>query len=441
MEELPKSTCATDLTSQCLCTNTALNLAVAACSQKTCTIYELMQTKNITSTGCGVPVRYKGDSFMAIGITGAVVAILAFILRMAASIGKKGRQVSWDDLTMFIVVLIAIPPAVFTHFLVKNGLGRDIWTLKADQITNVLFYYFLGEIFYVTGLGVSKISILFFYLRVFPAKSFRILTYSVMGVCGVYTIVFFVVTLMQCRPISMAWDQWDGLHEGSCNNIHLQGWIAAAINIFLDVVVMALPMKHLAALNMGIKKKVMVMSMFGVGIFVVVISVIRLESLIHFSNTQNVTWDYVDAGLWSLIEIDVSIICGCMPAHRLLIAKFWPKIQSTIGASKALSTKGSKFNSTNNTTISSTAPEKSVRLSIKPKAKDENNFIPLDDMDDNSDRAMLTKRDTERDSRGWIVATHEVEVTHRNASVVTENANDGKPQDWNKPPMMGREHV
>lgn len=130
-----------------------------------------------------------------------------------------------------------------------------------------------------------------------------------------------------------------------------------------------------------------------------------------------------------------------MPAHRLLIAKFWPKIQSTIGASKALSTKGSKFNSTNNTTISSTAPEKSVRLSIKPKAKDENNFIPLDDMDDNSDRAMLTKRDTERDSRGWIVATHEVEVTHRNASVVTENANDGKPQDWNKPPMMGREHV
>jgi len=53
---------------------------------------------------------------MAIGIAGAVVAILAFILRMAASIGKKGRQVSWDDLTMFIVVLIAIPPAVFTHF-------------------------------------------------------------------------------------------------------------------------------------------------------------------------------------------------------------------------------------------------------------------------------------------------------------------------------------
>ena len=121
--------------------------------------------------------------------------------------------------------------------VVENGLGRDIWTLKDYQITNVLYYYFLGEIFYVTGLGISKISILFFYLRVFPAKSFRVLTYSVMAVCALYTVAFFVATLIQCRPISLAWTQWDGLHEGTCNDIHLQGWIAAAINIFLDAVV------------------------------------------------------------------------------------------------------------------------------------------------------------------------------------------------------------
>lgn len=331
--------------------------------------------------------------------------------------------------------------------MVENGLGRDIWTLKADQITNVLFYYYLGEIFYVTGLGISKISILFFYLRVFPAKSFRILTYSVMGVCGLYTVAFFVATLIQCRPISMAWNQWDGLHEGTCNDIHLQGWIAAAINIFLDAVVMGLPMKHLAGLNMSLKKKLMVMSMFGVGIFVIVISVIRLESLIHFSNTQNITWDYVDAGLWSLIEIDVSIVCGCMPAHRMLIAKFWPRITSTFASSRNTSSKGtsnskgSKFSTNNSSTAG--GPEKSVRLSIKPKARDEDQFIPLDDMDSNSDRARLTRTEEhpERDSGGWIIQTHEVEVSCRNASVVTQNATDGRPQDWGNPATMGKEHV
>jgi hypothetical protein len=44
-EELPKSVCATDLTSQCLCTNVALNAAVAVCAKKTCTIFETLRKK------------------------------------------------------------------------------------------------------------------------------------------------------------------------------------------------------------------------------------------------------------------------------------------------------------------------------------------------------------------------------------------------------------
>jgi hypothetical protein len=44
-EELPKSTCATDLTSQCLCTNVALNAAVAVCARKTCTVFETLRKR------------------------------------------------------------------------------------------------------------------------------------------------------------------------------------------------------------------------------------------------------------------------------------------------------------------------------------------------------------------------------------------------------------
>jgi hypothetical protein len=74
------------------------------------------ETKNVTNKGCGVPDRNKGDKFVAIGIGGAVLAVVAYVLRMSASLGKKGRQVSWDDATMGIVVLLAIPPAVFAPY-------------------------------------------------------------------------------------------------------------------------------------------------------------------------------------------------------------------------------------------------------------------------------------------------------------------------------------
>jgi hypothetical protein len=327
--------------------------------------------------------------------------------------------------------------------VVKNGLGRDIWTLKAEQITNVLFYYYLGEVFYVVALGISKISILFLYLRVFPAKSFRILTYSVMGLSVAYTIAFFFATTFQCTPMSLAWTQWDKQHPGTCADIHLQGWIAAAINILLDIIVMALPMKHLAALNMSLKKKLMVMSMFSVGIFVVFVSVIRLYSLIHFANTENITWNYVDAGMWSLIEIDVSIVCGCMPAFRMLIAKLWPRMRSTMAASRQLSTnKASKFASNNDSVLG----EKSMRVSTKPKVRDENDFIPLVDIDNHSEQGILAKEEdsarSDQRASGWIKQTHTVEVRHTEASAADALASN-QEQDWNfsKPMTTGREHI
>lgn len=54
------------------------------------------------------------------GIIGCALAVAAFILRMAASIGKQGRKVSWDDATMAVVLALAIPPTVFAHYRKKT---------------------------------------------------------------------------------------------------------------------------------------------------------------------------------------------------------------------------------------------------------------------------------------------------------------------------------
>jgi hypothetical protein len=63
-----------------------------------------------------VPIRNRGKKFLAIGIAGAAIAVVSFALRMSASIGKRGRQVAWDDATMGLVLLLAIPPAVFAPY-------------------------------------------------------------------------------------------------------------------------------------------------------------------------------------------------------------------------------------------------------------------------------------------------------------------------------------
>lgn len=290
-----------------------------------------------------------------------------------------------------------------------------MWTLQADQITNVLHFYFMGEIFYVLALGVSKISILCFYLRVFPSKDFRRLIYGVMGLSVAYTIAFFFATTFQCTPVSYAWTQWDGLHTGTCSDIHLQGWVAAGVNIILDAIVMILPLKHLAGLNMNIKRKLMVMSMFSVGIIVIVISALRLYTLAHFANSKNITWDYFEAGFWSLLEIDVSIICGSMPAHRYLVSKVWPKIKLTFHSGRSQATKLTGLTGSSATKLDTVA-----KISIKPKTSDDGDFVPLVDMEAgnlHSSTTIKTDYDCKQSDKTWHNPTPgSQDTTHSNSS-------------------------
>jgi hypothetical protein len=104
-----------------------------------------------------------------------------------------------------------------------------------------------------------------------------------------YMIAFTVVTVIQCTPISYAWTKWDGEHVGKCMHVSAQVWCAAAVNIVLDLIIVVMPMPLLWQMNMNIQKKLLVMLMFGVGIFVTVVSILRLQYLVQFDKSRNTT--------------------------------------------------------------------------------------------------------------------------------------------------------
>ncbi|PGH18993.1 hypothetical protein AJ79_00026 [Helicocarpus griseus UAMH5409] len=176
-------------------------------------------------------------------------------------------------------------------------------------------------------MNVTKVSILFFYLRIFTSRDFKVIAYSVMGITVAYGTAVVLAVLFQCQPVHMAWKHWDGEHEDAkCANINLIGWISAAINIVLDVIIIVLPVRELFRLALSTKKKLHILLMFGVGFFVTIVSAIRLKSFLQFGNSHNITWDHVEAGYWSTIEGHASIFCACMPAIRALLRKLSPSL-------------------------------------------------------------------------------------------------------------------
>lgn len=59
------------------------------------------------------------------------------------------------------------------------------------------------------------------------------------------------------------------------------------------------------------------------------VSIVRLQSLVNFSNSSNPTWDNLRVSQWSTIEVNVGIICACMPTLRLILLKIFPSLSST----------------------------------------------------------------------------------------------------------------
>jgi hypothetical protein len=171
-----------------------------------------------------------------------------------------------DDYFIAITLAVGIPSSVLTvHGLTSNGLGRDIWTVKFEQITNFIHVFYAMEILYFAQVALLKLSLLFFYLKIFPGPTIRKLIWGTVTFDVMFGVVFAFVGIFQCRPISFYWKSWDGEHQGQCVDVNALGWANAAISILLDGWMLALPMSQIVHLNLHWKKKIGVALMFIVG--------------------------------------------------------------------------------------------------------------------------------------------------------------------------------
>jgi hypothetical protein len=225
----------------------------------------VLVTKNVTETTCGAPIRNKSKPYYALSISfgtisGAIV-VLRFFSKYFANL-----DFGLDDYLIAITLGVGIPSSVLTvHGVISNGLGRDIWTITPKQITDFVHAFYVMEILYFSQVALLKLSLLFFYLRIFPGPKIRRLLWAtiIFDVC--FGVVFVFIAIFQCRPISYYWKNWDGEHEGTCLNGNSLAWSNAAISIILDAWMLGLPMSQLVSLKLHWKKKIGVAMMFVVG--------------------------------------------------------------------------------------------------------------------------------------------------------------------------------
>lgn len=58
-------------------------------------------------------------------------------------------------------------------------------------------------------------------------------------------------------------------------------------------------------------------------------SILRLPSLKKASISTDFSYDNIGIAIWSCIEVNVAILCACLPALKPLISHFFPGLLST----------------------------------------------------------------------------------------------------------------
>ncbi|KAK5048917.1 hypothetical protein LTR84_005338 [Exophiala bonariae] len=285
----------------------------------------------------------------------------------------------WDDGLILIVLISMIVMSSSDLVLIHFGFGRDVYSIPPNNITTIRKFFYIGVICYFFSIMVTKLSILAFYLRIFPDRTFIYSTYVLMGLIVACILSFIPAIIWQCTPVSFAWTSLPGQTGGHCINTFLMTWIGSSINVVLDLAVILVPIPHLLKLTLSRKKKIQVVAMFSVGLFVTIVSAVRFHSLVTYRKSTNFTWDYVDSKYMSTLEVDVGIICACMPAMQLLLRKVAPSLfgSSADNKSSYLHPYSNSHARTFRNTNSHNPPSKNITKTISTTITD----MPLKDSD------------------------------------------------------------
>ncbi|KAJ8130812.1 hypothetical protein O1611_g2818 [Lasiodiplodia mahajangana] len=156
-------------------------------------------------------------------------------------------------------------------------------------------------------------------------------------VLATFYVICIATTLGQCTPLEKAWDVTRTL-PGRCinttaffycesydsqrsylRNAHIST-VTSGFNILTDVWILLLPIPTLRSLKISQHSRYVLYGLFGVGGFATAMSCVRLYSIHIYTLAEDPFKDGVLVNLWSMVEVNIAIVCASIPALKPLVA-------------------------------------------------------------------------------------------------------------------------
>ncbi|KAE8351262.1 hypothetical protein BDV28DRAFT_158888 [Aspergillus coremiiformis] len=263
------------------------------------------------------------------------VGMLGVVLRFVARIRRLGiRNLQTDDYLMaFAVFWYTILCVSLNEVVIVGGSNlmsdEDIKNLtpavKAARVTGSK-WVFVSEHSFVLSVWTMKACMLVIYARITEGLRQRkwvtyLATYVAVGFIGVELSLFLI-----CRPLSYYWAVPTPNYQ--CSSYQYYEIIQGCISISADVLMLLIGLPLLVQARVPLKQKLILVVIFGMGIFVIVAAAL---TKVYCLVPSLISYIYMN---WYFREATVAILVTNLPLIWSLLRDVFPALQSWTGGSK-----------------------------------------------------------------------------------------------------------
>ncbi|KAE8154884.1 hypothetical protein BDV25DRAFT_170995 [Aspergillus avenaceus] len=231
------------------------------------------------------------------------------------------RAFGADDWTMVLAMAFNLAFAVCGIAGGATGLGKtmDHFVDNPNALRAPLRFWWVGQIFYALTGTAGRTSIAISLLRITIVRMHLVIIYTTIALSIIVGLLFFFVTLLECRPIHYVWDY--GLISPNCVSkaflvdiAYTHSVIAAVCDLTLGI----LPLFMIWKLQMNVRAKLSLGAILGLGCLAGAAVLVRLPYNHRFKDPEFL---YASSTLSILanIEAGLGITAGCLSTLRPLV--------------------------------------------------------------------------------------------------------------------------
>ncbi|KAI1179754.1 hypothetical protein F4777DRAFT_531835 [Nemania sp. FL0916] len=331
---------------------------------------------------------------LAVGVTIAILGVITVGLRFYIR-HQKRAGFKWDDWLILASLLLTLTTDILVVHSNSGSLaGKEAaaepsldGSSPSDVISNK--FNFAATVLYFSVTCTTKLSILLLYNRLFSVSdTFRRRLIILCVVVSLYWVGSTLADVLNCIPLYHFWIN-DLDDPKYCFDFNIFWFVTGIVEVVIDVFILLLPIGVVTKLQLSVKRKFAVGSVFAFGTFVIVSGLLKT---VYGYNPHGRMPLSANTQLWTTIHGGTGIICACLPVCWPALARLWPFGEWTWARSGISSERGQRWSSRSGPPRGSAREASETTHETYLDASSRERMIPLDRAATNKPDANLSSQ-------------------------------------------------